>query len=294
MPADKIRALDMRLIDDLFGMGGGYVLDFSDRTFAEFFSDEFDVNIDDPKFKAEGTSKAKRLRCFLRISDSTTRVRVLKSLWDYRCAQQRRKRIQEQIPDAQSEFDRLIARLGGSSFNNSSVSHAAKPVGLALDARVCCELKSRLIQITSLSPQPRGYEFERFLKTLFDASNLGARASFRLTGEQIDGSFQLLGETYLLEAKWTDPKTGAGDLRAFNGKLEEKAAWTRGLFVSNSGFTEEGLMAFGRGKRVVCMDGLDLYETLDRSLSLADVIARKVRYAAECGQAFVAVRDLYP
>jgi hypothetical protein len=32
MPTDKIRALDMRLIDDLFGMGGGYVLDFSDRT----------------------------------------------------------------------------------------------------------------------------------------------------------------------------------------------------------------------------------------------------------------------
>jgi hypothetical protein len=42
------------------------------------------------------------------------------------------------------------------------------------------------------------------------------------------------------------------------------------------------------------MDGLDLYETLDRGLSLPDVIARKVRHAAECGQAFVAVRDLYP
>jgi hypothetical protein len=39
MPTDKIRALDMRLIDDLFGTGGGYVLDFTDRTFAEFFSD---------------------------------------------------------------------------------------------------------------------------------------------------------------------------------------------------------------------------------------------------------------
>jgi hypothetical protein len=55
----------------------------------------------------------------------------------------------------------------------------------------------------------------------------------------------------------------------------DKAAWTRGLFVSNSGFTDDGLEAFGRGKRVVCMDGLDLYETLDRRLSLEDVIARK-------------------
>ena len=35
-------------------------------------------------------------------------------------------------------------------------------------------------------------------------------------------------------------------------------------------------MAFGRGKRVICMDGLDLYETLDRHLSFADVMSRKV------------------
>jgi hypothetical protein len=151
--------------------------------------------------RAEGISKAKRLRYFLKISDSTTRVRVLTALWEYRCDQQRRKRLQEQIPDAKSEFDRLIARLGGSHSNNPSVSPTTKPAGLALDARVSTELKSRLIQITTMSPQPRGYEFERFLKTLFDTNDLGARASFRLTGEQIDGSFQLLGETYLLDAK---------------------------------------------------------------------------------------------
>jgi hypothetical protein len=37
----------MRLIDDLFGMGGGYVLDFNDRTFAEFFRDDLNINIDE-------------------------------------------------------------------------------------------------------------------------------------------------------------------------------------------------------------------------------------------------------
>src|ERR1700686_3868608 len=164
MPADRIRALDMRLIDDLFGMGGGYVLDFSDRTFSEFFWDELEIDIDDPKFKVEGTSKAKRLRCFLRISDSATRVRVLSDLWEYRCAQQRRKRIEEQIPDAKSEFDRLMARLGGSLAKTPNVSHAQKPAVLAVDVHIFTELKSRLIEITRLAPQPRGYEFERFLK----------------------------------------------------------------------------------------------------------------------------------
>src|SRR5437899_5185373 len=47
-------------------------------------------------------------------------------------------------------------------------------------------------------------------------------------------------------------------------EIEQKAAWTRGLFVSNSGFSEDGLVAFGRGKRIICMGGLDLYEIRDR------------------------------
>jgi hypothetical protein len=55
----------MRLIEDLFDMGGGYVLDFCNRTFAEFFAIELGVDIDDPKYSVEGSSKAKRLRYFL-------------------------------------------------------------------------------------------------------------------------------------------------------------------------------------------------------------------------------------
>src|SRR3546814_695086 len=79
-----------------------------------------------------------------------------------------------------------------------------------------------------------------------------------------------------------------------HGKIEQKAAWTRGLFVSNSGFSGDGLVAFGRGKRVICMDGLDLYEMLDREIPLNQVLERKVRRAAETGMPFLRVRDLFP
>jgi hypothetical protein len=147
--------------------------------------------------------------------------------------------------------------------------------------------------VTQLPPQPRGFEFERFPKKFFDAGGLGARASFRLIGEQIDGSFELANQVYLLEAKWTGEPTGVGELRSFNGKVEEKAAWTRGLFVSNSGFSEDGLLAFGRGKRVVCMDGLDLYDILERRLPVDEALSRKIRRAAESGQPFVRTRDLF-
>ena len=44
-----------------------------------------------------------------------------------------------------------------------------------------------------MDPQARGYAFEKFLKDAFDTFGMSARTSFRLEGEQIDGSF-VLGE----------------------------------------------------------------------------------------------------
>src|SRR3984893_2424097 len=121
------------------------------------------------------------------------------------------------------------------------------------------------------------------------------RRSFRLAGEQIDGSFELPPETFLLEAKWQDAKVGQADLLTFFGKVEGKAQWSRGLFVSYSGFSDDGLLAFAHGRRtsIVCMGGPDMTQTLTGGLSLIDVIQRKKRRAAETGRAFVPVRDLF-
>jgi hypothetical protein len=151
-----------------------------------------------------------------------------------------------------------------------------------------------LLGLHQLAAQARGYAFEAFLKELFDAFGLAAREAFRLRGEQIDGSFQLGHETYLHEAKWQNAQTGVADLHAFHGKLEQKASWTRGLFVSNSGFTEDGLVAFGRGKRLVCVDGLDLYDIMQRGIPFGEALERKIRRAAETGHPFARIRDLYP
>lgn len=65
----NIRAIDMMFLDDLFEMGGGYVLNFSNSTFSRFFADELNVDIDDPMYAYQGGSKGKRLRCFLQKVD---------------------------------------------------------------------------------------------------------------------------------------------------------------------------------------------------------------------------------
>ncbi|WP_303684932.1 restriction endonuclease, partial [Staphylococcus aureus] len=82
------------------------------------------------------------------------------------------------------------------------------------------------------------------------------------------GSFELQGETYLVEAKWLNRKIGAAELHTFHGKIDQKATWARGLFISFGGFTEEGLHAFGRGKRVIGVEGRDIYEALTRGVAI--------------------------
>jgi len=195
------------------------------------------------------------------------------------------------IPDsARILIQQILTKLGGVSVDSDSQHEDYVD---ALEEGISKRLISRLLEVTSLPPQKRGYEFEKFLKELFDAYGLSARASFRLTGEQIDGSFVMHNETYLLEAKWQNSPTGVAELHTFEGKLGEKASWSRGLFISSSGFSSEGLQAFGRGKRIICMDGFDLSEMLRRRLPFVKVLEAKVRRAAETGCPFVSVRDLF-
>jgi len=155
------------------------------------------------------------------------------------------------------------------------------------------KLAAELLALSSLQPVPRGFAFEKFLEALFHAFSLTPRGSFRNVGEQIDGSFLLHHETYLMEARWRNELADASDLRAFSEKVSDKFKLGRGLFISNSGFSEDGLRAFGQGKAVVCMDGLDLFDLLSREISLAEVVAAKVRRLAESGKPFTRVRELF-
>ncbi len=281
----------MLFLDQLFEMGSGYVLKFSDRTFSQFFAEELNVDIDDPVYSKNGTSKGRRLRCFLQTVDRASVVKTLHALWEYREMFRQRDKREETCENAHGRLLALINKLQGDA--GSSVLSKQTPVP-AFDRPKLSELRSSLLAISNLNPQARGYAFEGFLKQLFNAYGLDAQDPFRLRGEQIDGSFQLSSETYLVEAKWQVQQTGVADLHTFHGKIEQKAAWTRGLFISNSGFTADGLAAFGKGKRVICMDGRDLYEALSRELPLNKVLELKVRRAAETGSPFTPVFELFP
>jgi hypothetical protein len=267
-----LRQRDMLTVDDLF-IKDGYVLDFSNPRYATFFREEVGIDIDDPRWSVEGGSKGKRLRYFLKTVEPALAVKALKALWGHREIQLTRSGQKDDVANAKARFDDLLVRLG------EKLEPASATIGDALIKRPNYDVIHAA--------------FEKWLQKTFNVFGLEAEKPFRLTGEQIDGSFHFNGDTYLLEAKWHNERTGAGDLHAFHGKLDTRAAWARGLFVSYSGFTEEGLTAFGRARKVICMDGLDLSEMLRRKIALPDVLHRKIRRAVEHGVVLARVSDLF-
>jgi hypothetical protein len=85
----SLRAIEKKVFEDLFGMASGYVLDFSNNSFAEFFRETVSIDIYAPKYAFNGDSKAKRLRAFWEIEPDRLVGKVLSGLleiWQYNAA----------------------------------------------------------------------------------------------------------------------------------------------------------------------------------------------------------------
>jgi hypothetical protein len=75
--------VEKRNIEKLFGMGGGYVLEFSNRTFDEFIFDSTGKTIYDSKYDYGSGSKANRLRAFWSVEPNYVVGKLLEDLLLY-------------------------------------------------------------------------------------------------------------------------------------------------------------------------------------------------------------------
>lgn len=97
-------------LEELLGMEQGYVLDFTNRTFAEFFNDA-KVAIYANKYAFRGDSKANRLRAFWAIEPDIIVGRKLHQLIDY---WRYKNRPLDAVESARAQScDRIINRLLG-------------------------------------------------------------------------------------------------------------------------------------------------------------------------------------
>jgi hypothetical protein len=78
---NSLTPVERRYFERLFGMQTGYVLDFTDASFGEFFNTK-DIDIHGKQFQTYGTSKAKKMRSFWDQATDSSIGLILEELLD--------------------------------------------------------------------------------------------------------------------------------------------------------------------------------------------------------------------
>ncbi|MBC2005483.1 hypothetical protein HCA78_17045 [Listeria booriae] len=280
-----INYIEKSYFEDLFGMSSGYVLDFSNRSFEEFifYTIQIDIYAQYPDL-----SKAKILRNLIKDYDNLTVGKLLLELLKY---MQIKKLVNSDAGENFRECTRIGRRLIGKvEIEPIAPSNTAYPeIVNDMDFEYFKDKLSQLAQLDD--PRKRGFAFEKYLKELFDNANLNPRGSFKIIGEQIDGSFEINNAYYLLEAKWTGKKTEKSDLVIFNEKVSSKSGYTRGLFISYSGYSTDAVstLSHGRTINIILMTCEELAISLSRGINIRDIITDKTRALAEEGNCYKSV-----
>ena len=109
---------DKRALEEFLGMGSGYVLDFTDRTFGEFVRETVDIEIHAEPYTDYGSSKAKKLRGFWEEESDYLVGRLLNALIKYAEDTTRKPTEEEKklVQRCRQIASRLLA--GGPSLND--------------------------------------------------------------------------------------------------------------------------------------------------------------------------------
>jgi hypothetical protein len=273
----KLDFIDKEKISRLLN-NGGYVLDFTNAKYGQFIFEKTGVDL----YAKYGMSKGKNLEAIILNENNIVVGKLLLELLRYMRAI---NMVNEKNCALFDECTQIGNRLIGRKVP-PTVSKTLKkePQKSSFDFS---KYLSKLVELSYSedTPQARGFAFEKYLATLFTDSGLEPRNAFRIMGEQIDGSFVLRDDIYLLEAKWTSKKTEKSDLVIFKEKVSTKSTFTRGLFVSYSGYTEEAIETLSKGTQIniILMTVEELVISMQRNIPLSEVIWKKVRALAEEG-----------
>jgi hypothetical protein len=153
------------------------------------------------------------------------------------------------------------------------------------------ELNNRFSELCTMAEaaQKRGYELEKLLTELFNHFEIEVESAFKLQGEQIDGSFNFLGDNYIFEAKWQDIVSANNQLYDFAFKIESNTLYPRGIFLSINGYSEEAINRITHNKKpqLVLLDASDLLYILEGRMELDKLLKLKIKHAQTRGDIYV-------
>lgn len=276
--------LEKRRFEQLLGMSTGYVLNFSNRTFSEFVTDSTGIDIYDRRYDYGSGSKANRLRGFWREEGDTVVGKLMGEILEYGAEN---GLFADKDALFQSCRDTVVRlRRDDPSAGDHRVLGQTRDL-LQRQRQELAQLKQVLFELAAECDRSRaGLALEKLLNHLFAVSGLKPRQAFRVTGEQIDGSFELDGDIYLVESKWEKRALPEADLLVFRGKIEGKSTFTRGVLIALNDVTAEARDAITRGKApsFFVMNGHDLMMILSEAMALPDFLRARRRLLAEEGR----------
>lgn len=118
-PADK------QHLENALRLDTGFVLNFSDKTFSELF-EAFNININDPKYSVNGTSKANRMRTFWKLENNYTVGQVileLASMFKYK----------ELAYPMSVSFSAILEKIGNRLINMPDTNNASRTFIVSAD-----------------------------------------------------------------------------------------------------------------------------------------------------------------
>ncbi|MGC6432500.1 MAG: restriction endonuclease [Jejuia sp.] len=273
----KLSFSEKKLIEIVFSMEQGYVLDFTNREFNEFMKDVVEYEIYE---KYPGLSKAKMLRAFIHDESEAYVGKAIVLLINYMNDNNLTK---DNIKSQSNKLYEIGRKLLGKDVKPKKVAINSSSESVNFES-----LKNLLIEIESLpTSQAKGFGFEKYLNKLFQAFNLKPNASYRTEHDQIDGSFVFDGNTILVEAKYKSKEIIKDDLILFENKIKAKSHFSKGLFITYSKISQKALEYFtDSGSRIVVLTVEEIFLLCQNKISLDKVIQSKYRLLDERGLIF--------
>lgn len=219
---------DKTLLEELLDMSDGYVLDFSDATFASFFG-SFDIDIHSEKYRRYGTSKAKKLRAFWDIEPEALVGRVVLGLVEHKEAL--KARMSRSFPDTPTEGDDtdLIAQcneIANRLCSGTSHLHSLKQTAKEFDAHYLADQIQRMEKAVIDDP-------ELAIGTSKELVETCCKTILETRGQTVDGSATLgklskatMKELKLLPDEVPDSARGSETVKRL---LQNLATVTQGL-----------------------------------------------------------------
>jgi hypothetical protein len=284
-----LTGIEKQKFEKLLGMSGGYVLDFSNRSFAGFISDSTGRAIYDSRYERDGTSKANRLREFWRQEENDLVGKLMGDMLEYGAEGGLFTEKEALLENCQ----KVVMRLKGIQAPVAPPQAPAKDersVQIQMRSEALGRLKNDFFQLHAEADRNKaGFDLEKLVHNLFDLFALKPRQSYRVIGEQIDGSFELDGNVYLLESKAEKDALPEADLLVFKGKIEGKSTFTRGVFIALNDISSPARDAITRGKApsFFVMNGHDLLMILSEAVTLTDFLRHRIRLLGDKGRVCV-------